>query len=166
LPLAWDSGAQIELPRGARARVAESHGGGLATPGSEFAWPSLRDGGHLIDLTSPAALGRGRAVLCYVELPRARLVVRCGRHALEVRSAPGIVTHARVWVNNGHVSEDARSRRWWRRSVVQPSFSVGPAVGAPDQLSEAVGSWGAARWIEPGETVTWDVRIRVLNAEE
>jgi hypothetical protein len=43
---------------------------------------------------------------------------------------------------------------------------VGPAVGAPDQLSEAVGSWGAARWIEPGETVTWDVRIRVLNAEE
>ena len=168
MPLAmpWSEGLAIDLPRGARARVAESWGDGLAPQGSEFAWPTLRDGGHLVDLARPSLLGPGRAVLCYVELPRGRFSVRTPSGILDVRSDPGAVTHARIWINNGVDAPGSPPRRWWQRRTAVPSLAVGPAVGAPDLLSEAVGAWGAARWVEPGETLSWSISIRVLPLEE
>jgi hypothetical protein len=165
LSLAWSEDTGLELPRGARARVAESHGDGLAPASSEFTWPSLRDGGHLVDLTRPAALGAGRALLCFVELPRARFSVRRGDRALEIRSEPGSLTHVRVRINNGVADPDGPRRSWWRRRSAPMSLQVGPTVGAPDLLSDAVGAWSAARWLEPGETVRWDVRIRQIALE-
>lgn len=166
LALAWGDDVAIDLPRGARARVAEVHGEGLAPAGSEFAWPALRDGGHLLDLTRPAALSAGRAVLCFVELPRARFHVRSGQHALEVRGDPGALTHARVLINSGYAGPDAPRRSWWRRRASRPFMHIGPTIGAPDLISDAVGAWSAARWLEPGEHVRWDVRLRQMATEE
>ena len=163
---AWGAGVSVDLPRGARARVAGSQGDGMLSAGSEFAWPSLRDGGHLVDLTHPAQLGTRRAVLCFVELPRGRLAVRSGGAVLEVRADPGVLTHARVWVNNGAPGESAPRRSWWRRASSPSVLAVGPTIGAPDHLSDAVGSWGAARWIESHETLSWGVGIRTLATEE
>jgi hypothetical protein len=163
---AWGADTSVDLPRGARARVAASQGDGMLTAGSEFAWPSLRDGGHLVDLSRPAQLGSRRAVLCFVELPRGRIVVRSGGAALEVRADPGVLTHARVWVNNGAPNQSAPRRSWWRRTSSPSVLAVGPAIGAPDLLSDAVGSWGAARWIESHETLSWEIGIRTLATGE
>ena len=40
------------------------------------------------------------------------------------------------------------------------TITIGPAAGAPDSLSDAVGSWRAAQWLEPGATMVWTVRYR------
>lgn len=165
IPLPWSGALAIDIPRGARSRVAVSTGEGLAQTGSEFAWPALRDGGRLADLARPASLEARRAVLCYVEMPRGRLVVRNGDAALEIVSDPAFVTHAHVSVNNDADAPGAAPRRWWRRRSVRRAIAVGPSVGAPALLSEAVGAWRAARWIEPGETIRWSVRYRTVSAE-
>ena len=164
VPLPWSSSVAIDIARGARARVAASYGDGLARAGSEFAWPALRDGGRLVDLTGPVRLGSRRAVLCYVELQRGGFVVRADGAALEISGEAGIVTHARVWVNNDADAPGAEPRRWWggwwRRRAPHCEVAAGAAVGAPDLLSDAVGAWRAARWVEPGQVVRWTMRLR------
>ena len=158
----WGPSIAIEIPVGARARVAAAYGERLPAAGSEFAWPALRDGGKLMDLAQPARLRPQCAVLCYVELPRGRFVIRDGADALEVSGNPGVVTHARVWADHDREEEGAPPRRWWRSHIARHAVSVAPAVGAPDLLSDAVGEWRTARWVEPGETLRWDVRCRAL----
>lgn len=160
--LAWGPNVTIDIPRGARSRIASVLGEGMPPAGSEFAWPALRDGGKLSDLSQPARLRPRHAVLCYVELPRGRFVVRDGDDALEVSGDPGVVTHARVWVDHDGDRPGAPPRRWWQSHTPHYAFAVAPAVGAPALLSEAVGAWRAARWVEPGETIRWDVRFRSL----
>jgi hypothetical protein len=164
--LKWSPKISIDIPRGARSRVASAAGEGFPAPGSEFAWPALRDGGKLIDLTRPSDTRPRRAVLCYVELPRGGFVIRDGAHALEVTGSAGIVTHARVLIDHDADTVDMLPRRWWRRHTPRYAISVAPAVGAPALLSEAVGDWRAARWVEPGDTIRWDVRFRPLASGE
>jgi hypothetical protein len=119
-----------------------------------------------VDLARPQSLSAGRAVVCYVELPRGRVIARSSNRALEIRSDPGAMTHARVHVNNGFAGPGAAPNRWWRRRPAPAHVEVGPSIGAPDLLSEAVGVWSAARWLEPGEAVRWDVHIRQIAVEE
>jgi hypothetical protein len=160
--LPWGENISIDIPRGARSRVAAAFGEGLPPAGSEFTWPALRDGGKLTNLTQPTRSRPRRAVLCYVELPRGRIVLHDGDDALEISGNPGVVTHARVWINHDSDDRGAPPRRWWRRRSPRHAITVAPAVGAPALLSEAVGEWRAARWVEPGETIRWDVRFRSL----
>jgi hypothetical protein len=160
LRLAWDPSVALEIARGSRSRVAESHGEGMAPPASEFAWPSLRDGGTLADLAHPAQLAAGRAVRCYIELARPRFVVRAGHAFLEVLGEPGVVTHAQVWINHDADIGAARPRRWWRKHQPVVALAVGASVGAPASLSDAVGGWRSARWLEAGETLEWTMRYR------
>jgi hypothetical protein len=37
------------------------------------------------------------------------------------------------------------------------NLSIGPSSGAPDSLTEALGPWKSASWLEPGETKEWTV---------
>lgn len=161
IPLPWERSVRVELPRGARARVASSWGEGLPSAGSEFTWPSLRHGGRLVDLGHPTRLASRSAVVCFVELPQGQLSVRAGGVTLEVSSDPNVLTHARVEINNDADLPGSPPRRWWRRRVVKKTVAIGPAAGAPDTLSDAVGAWRAAQWIEPGATLVWTVRYRV-----
>ena len=163
IPLPWSAATLVDLPRGARSRVEQTFGEGLPAAGSEFAWPALRDGGRLVDLTHPAQLGTRRAVLCYVELPRARFALCVGDRVLEVTGDAGMLTHARVWISHD-ADGGPTGRRWWRRRESRRAISVCPAVGAPGRLSDAVGAWRTARWVEPGETIRWDVRLRSMSA--
>lgn len=163
MPLPWDARVTLDIVRGARARVATAIGEGFSRPGSEFAWPALRDGGRLVDLTHPASLTERRAVRCYVELPRARFTVRLGAHALEVSGEAGVLTHAHVWANNDGDQTSAPRRRWWQRRVPVRAMVVGPSVGAPGTLSDAVGAWRAARWLEAGETLRFVVRVKATT---
>jgi hypothetical protein len=163
LTLPWSSSIAIDIPRGSRSRVAVAHGEGLSGAGAEFAWPGLRVGGRLSDLAQPARLDVRRAVLCYVELPRGRFVVRDGDALLEITGDEGVVTHAHLWVNNDADIPGAAPRRWWRPRPPNRALAVGPAVGAPGLLSDAVGAWRAARWVDAGETVRWTVRYRPVS---
>lgn len=164
--LPWHGAVRIDLPRGVRARVATSSGAGLPAAGAEFAWPALRDGGKLVDLSHPAQLGARRSVLCFVEVPRARVTVRVGNAVLDLSADPDIVTHARIWVNNDADAPDAPKRHWWRRHQAVREVSVGLSLGAPDALSDATAAWRTARWVDQGETLQWDVRLRPVPPAE
>jgi hypothetical protein len=164
IPLPPDRSTSVQIPR-ARARVAHAFGDGMPSAGSEFAWPLLRVGDRTLDVSHPTQLGAGRAVVCYVELAQGRFLVRSSGRTLEVRGTPGGVTHARVLINAGAAGAPGRARGWWRSREMDSRavFSVGPAAGAPDSLSDAIGSWKAARWVEPGDTLLWDIRFRSLT---
>jgi hypothetical protein len=162
IPLAWRDDVRLELPVGARTRIAATWGEGLPTAGSEFAWPSLRDGGRLLDLSTPARLPRGLGVLCFVELPQGRFSVRTEQGILEVTGTPGVVTHARVLLDHDAPIPGRPPVRWWRRRPPARAILVGPTVGAPDTLSDAVGGWHAARTVGAGATLDWAVTMRGL----
>jgi hypothetical protein len=166
MTFAWGPKFEVDLPRGAHARIAAAFGEGLPAAGSEFGWPALRDGGKLTDLSRPARLRPRCAVLCYVELPQGQFVIRSGGQALEISGTPGVVTHARVWIDHDGDSRGAPPRRWWRRHAARRGIGVAPAAGAPGLLSEAVSDWRTALWVQPGETMLWDVRCRVLPPGE
>jgi hypothetical protein len=159
MPMDWSPSLLLELPRASRSRVAASYGSGLPKAGSEFTWPSLRDGGKLIDLTRPSRIDSRSAVLCYVELSRGRFTLRSESAALEVAGDPGLVSHAHIWTNNDTDIGRTAPRRWWRFAP-EHTLTVGPSVGAPGVLSDAVGSWNTARWIESGETMQWEIHCR------
>ncbi|HKS06742.1 MAG TPA: hypothetical protein VJR92_10550 [Gemmatimonadaceae bacterium] len=160
IPLPWDRSVAIDLPRGARGRVAWSVGRGLAASGSEFTWPSVRDGGRLIDLTQPTQLAQRSALLCFVELADGRFTVRAGKMTLEISGDSDVLTHARLHIVHDADLPGAPARRWWRRHRPMKTITIGPAAGAPDSLSDAVGSWRSAQWLEPGATMVWTVRYR------
>jgi hypothetical protein len=160
MPLPWNSSVSLDMPRAARARLSASHGDGLPAAGSEFAWPALRDGGKLVDLARPTRLAPLRALNCYLELSQGRFRLHGAGAALDVEGESGVVTHAHVWANNDAMLPGSAARRWWRRHTPQRELAVGPAVGAPGVLSDAVGAWDAAHWAEPGDTVRWTVRFR------
>ena len=163
LSLPWSASVVIDIPRGSRSRVAVAHGEGLSAAGTEFAWPAVRDGGRLADLSRPARLDARRAVQCYVDLPRGRFGVRDGDVALDISGDEGVVTHAHLWANNDADTPDAGPRRWWRPRMPIRALAVGPAVGAPGLLNDAVGAWRAARWVDAGETLRWTVRFRPVT---
>ncbi|HYV96280.1 MAG TPA: hypothetical protein VE967_02365 [Gemmatimonadaceae bacterium] len=162
--LPWRSNVQIDVPRGTRSRVARSTGEGLAKAGSEFAWPALRDGGKLADLSRPATLEPRRSVQCYTELPRGRLTLRLGDVSLEIAGDAPHVTHAHAVVDHDADRPGDAPRRWWRPRAARRVILAGVAAGAPGDLAEAVGAWRTARWIEPGETLHWSVRYRSVRA--
>jgi len=162
----WSDGVSIDIPGGARSRVAARLGNGQLSCSNEFAWPMFRDGGHLVDLSRPSNLGQHAGVLCYVELPRGRFVLRVDNDALEVTGDTNLVTHARLMLDNDTGDHRALRKNWWRRRVPRRSLSVGLAVGAPELLSEAVSASREARWVEPGETAVWSVGVRAIASAE
>lgn len=134
MPVLWDAAVRLELPAGARARVAASWGEGLPAAGSEFVWPSLSMAKRTLDLSQPTTMVRGAGVLCLVELPRGKFVVRTSAGRLEVGGTPGVVTHARVLIEHDAPLEGRTPPRWWQRRPSHRQIVVGPSVGAPDTL--------------------------------
>jgi hypothetical protein len=167
IPVDWDASVRLELPPGVRARVATSWGKGFPAAGSEFTWPHLRNGGELIDLARPAQLAKGFGVVCFVELPATGATLRTARGGITVRGTKGVVSHLRVLIDHDAPIPGRAPSRWWRRGSVYRNVSIAPMVGAPDTLLDAVGDWKAARWVEPGATMDWEVRIaRALEPED
>jgi hypothetical protein len=160
VPLAWRAAPALDVPRAARAKIDAAFGDGLPRAGSEFIWPSLREGGRLVDLSQPTGLGVRRSVACYVELSRSRFSMTVQGTSLELGGEAGVVTHAHVLVNNDCSERRHAPRRWWRRGDQEQEIVIGPSIGAPGLLSDALGSWNAARWIEPGDSVHWTIHAR------
>ncbi len=159
LPLRGET--RLELPEGARVRVWTEHGVDLGGAGAEHRWPRLRSGGQLLDLSTPArAWKKPFACMLYVDLPDGEHVLRVSEGDAQIAAVvkTADVPQLGLWLNAGGWNPLPRTS-WlpWRKPA--PYFNLGfaPAIGAPGALSDALGAWNGAHWIEPGTTRTWTV---------
>lgn len=159
LPLSRET--HVELPEAARVRVWAQHGIDLGGAGAEHRWPRLRSGGQLLDLSAPARSWR-RPFACklFVDLTPGEQTVRVreGDDVLTARFDTAEVPQLALWINRGGWNPLPRTS-WlpWRKPARYENIAFEPAIGAPDTLSDALGAWDGAHWIEPGATRRWTV---------
>jgi hypothetical protein len=127
----------------------------------EHRWPRLRSGGQLFDFSAPGqAWKKPFACKLYVDLPPGGQAVRVleGGEQLVARFDSADVPQMGLWVNHGGWNPLPR-RSWlpWRKPALYFSLGFEPTIGAPDALSDALGAWDGAHWIEPGVTRRWTV---------
>ena len=142
---------------------------GIELAGGEtlHAWPRIRSGGHLVDASRPAALGERFACTMFVELPRTETSIGLheGRKRLELRVHGREISHAGIWINRGVLAPTERKRPLlrWKRPRTYSTITIGPCLGAPESLTDALGAWETARWIEPGATARWAMTWRAVE---
>jgi hypothetical protein len=167
LPLTAET--RIVLPEGSRTRVWAQHGITIGRPGSEHRWPRMRVGSSMVDLSHPSVAQRDDyACKLFVDLPRSDAVIALeeGDVRLEMHVDGRLLTRAGVWINRrGWPPAGAKSGRRWSLlglggSRTPANVMLGPCLGAPDSLSEALGAWDDAHWIEPGLTTRWSMTWR------
>ena len=160
---------RIVLPKGAKTRVWMADGLDLAGGETMHAWPSVRSGGHLVDVSRPASLGERFACTLFVELPRSETSIGLveGRRRLELRVHGRELSHAGIWINRGVLAPTERKRPLmrWRKPRTYSTITIGPCLGAPESLTDALGAWDTARWIEPGATARWAMSWRAADEE-
>ncbi len=44
-----------------------------------------------------------------------------------------------------------------KKAAPYSNLAIAPCLGAPDTLSDALGAWDAAHWIEAGATARWSM---------
>ncbi|MDQ8154985.1 MAG: hypothetical protein P3B98_10020 [Gemmatimonadota bacterium] len=157
LPLGADT--RLELPEGARVRVWAQVGVDLGGMAAEHRWPRARCGGQLLDFSVPArAWKKPFACKLFVDLPPGVHALRVleGDQALTAHVDAAEVPHLALWINRGAWNPLPRTS-WmpWRRPAPYHNFAFEPAIGAPDTLSDALGAWEGAHWLEAGETRRW-----------
>jgi hypothetical protein len=100
----------------------------------------------------------------FVELPRSEtsIILREGNVQLEMRVHGRELSHAGIWINRGVLAPTERRRPLmrWRRPRTYSTVTIGPCLGAPESLADALGAWETARWIEPGATARWAMTWR------
>jgi hypothetical protein len=160
MPVLWSPTTRLELPVGGRAHIAESWGAAMPAAGTEFVWPTVRVEQRQYDLSSPTRLPKGHGLLCYVELPRGQFAVRTPQGTMDVAGTPGVVTHARVFIDHEAPLPGRDPARWWQRRAPQRAIVIGPAIGAPARVDAAATGGAAARRLTPGTVLQWDLTIR------
>lgn len=141
---------RIGLPDGARMRVFTKHEIELSEVRSEHQWPFVRGGGKLHDFVVPFAVAKHYACKLFLDMPEGRATLREGELELSVTFDSSEVTHFGLWLNK---------RAWtpFRREEPYLNLAFEPCIGAPDTLSEALGDWKSAVWLEPGEERRWEL---------
>lgn len=139
---------RISINEGTRLRQLVAHGIDLGDPTSEHRWPWIRSGGRVLDFTAPFEVGKRYACKLFLDTTDSSAAIREGGHELTVRFDPAMVTHFGLWINK---------RGWtpFRDGEPELNLAFEPAIGAPDSLSDALGDWNSASWIEPGQTCSW-----------
>jgi hypothetical protein len=158
----------IHLPHGARTRVWMADGVPLAGGDALHAWPRVRAGDATVDVSRPARLGEKFACTMFVELPRAETTIAIseGRMRLDMRVHGRELSHAGIWINRGVLAPTERKRPLvrLRRPRTYSTITIGPCLGAPEALADALGdAWDTARWIEPGSTARWTMGWRAVG---
>lgn len=159
LPLTRET--RIELPEAARTRVWAQVGVDLGGAGAEHRWPRVRSGGQLLDLSAPATAGKKPfACKLFVDLPSGMQTVRVreGRDVLAAHFDSADVPNVALWINRGGWNPLPRTS-WlpWKKPEPYQNLGFEPAIGAGDTLSDALGGWNGAHWIEAGATKRWMV---------
>ena len=181
MPFLWSSNpvfplsarTRLVLPEGSRTRLLTQHGVDFGHAGAEHHWPRVRMGGTLVDLSHPvAALKRDFACKLFVDLPRAEAVVALEEDGvrLEMRVHGREIPNVGVWINRRGWSPFTAQRRFLppflrERTRAYSNLALQPCIGAPDKLSDALGGWDAAHWLEPGATARWSMSWRGVKAD-
>jgi hypothetical protein len=172
IPFLWSSHpifpltprTRLVLPEGATTRLCSQRGVDFGKMGSEHQWPKLRAGGTVVDLSRPfGALGGDYACKLFVQLPRCEVIVAVeeGPARLEM------LLHGReiptIGVSISRTAAGGGARRWWplgRKARPTCTMSIEPCLGAPERLTDALGIWDDAHWLEPGATARWGMTWR------
>jgi hypothetical protein len=166
IPLPWDAAWGVELPAGTRMRLAAAWGQGLPAVGSAGPWPQLRVGSTLADLSTPARMPRGAGVVAYAAAPGGTCTLRTPDGAVAIAGSPALLTHLRVLAEHEAPLPGRAPHRFWHRGPRPRTASVAPTIGAPDALSDALGDWKGARWLEPGATLSWSLTLSLPPATD
>jgi len=164
LPFVWSahpvfhltSLTRLDIPHGARVRVWAQHGEALRGMASEFRWPHARLEKRLADLTVPDQVARHFACKLFIDVPPGATMaaIEDGDARIEVAFDERTVTHIGLWLNK---------REWTplKRGKPYLNLVMGPCIGAPDSLADALGEWRGAQWLAPGSTRSWPLTWRV-----
>ena len=150
---------KLVLPEGARVRVYAEHGIDLFGTCAEHQWPIFRLERRDVDLSHPDSVARAYACKLFFDMPVGQAAVEEENARLEVTFDVAEVPNFGLWIN----------RRGWtpfKRKKAYLNFAFEPCIGAPDTLSDALGAWRAAHWLEPGETRQWTLTWRGTQAAE
>jgi galactose mutarotase-like enzyme len=157
LPFVW--AARVALPleketrlilfEGTPVRVYAQHGIDLMRGTAEHRWPRFRLEKRIVDMSRPDAVARSYACKLFLTQSASPVAVEDGARRLELRAEGGDGATLGIWINRRGVGEPG--------SAAPRVLALQPALGAPDLLSEALGSWKQAQWLAPGETRRWSL---------
>jgi len=146
---------RLTLPPNALVRVYAQHGIDMLGVGSEHRWPRLRLATGEVDLSTPYHIAKKFAFKLFLEGAHRGAMIEEGPFQLEVSWNATDVPNLGLWVN----------RRGWTpiRRANYCNFSLQPAIGMPDTLSDAIGAWNGVQWLEPGATRHWSLSWRATD---
>jgi hypothetical protein len=152
------AGTTLELPSVRQVKLGAVHGLPELSRGDIMSWPEAF-GGEGGRFAFPG--GGSWAVKLFGDVGQSgRMIVTDPRRSerLEMVVRPDEVPQVGIWINN----------RGWAPPGGQPghNLGLGPAIGAPDRLDEAVHDWNAAQMLRPGEERTWGVEVWLLEEDE
>jgi hypothetical protein len=150
-PLTPDT--ELLLPDGAPVRVYASHRLEMGDARSLHRWPFIRAAGRVLDFLTPYNVAKEFACKLFVDMPEGRARLRQNNFDLEVTFDTKDVGQFGIWLNKGGWSPFKRERPY-----VNLAFE--PCIGAPDTLSDALGDWKKAQWLDPGQVRSWSVTWR------
>jgi hypothetical protein len=125
----------------------------LGGPGAYLRWPRAVIGGKLVDLTRPDEVARAYSCRIYFDPGAGRAAVESDGARLEVSFDIERIRHVAL-----SISKPGWSAFGKRRSA--RTIALAPSIGSPDSLTEALGGWRDAAWLEPGETREWRLTWR------
>ena len=151
---------RILLPEGAPMRVASAHRVLLGDHKSMHRWPFVRAGGKVLDFACPFESAREYACKLFLDLPGQEgwAMLREGDLELEVTFATTEIGQFGLWLNK---------HGWtpFKKGKPYLNLSFGPCIGAPDTLSDALGDWKRAQWLESGEVRSWSMTWRAKRVD-
>jgi galactose mutarotase-like enzyme len=156
LPFIWSSHpllplgerTRLILPEGEPVRVYRSERIEMGGTGAEHRWPNIRTPKDTLDLSRPGAIGKRFACkLFFDSIPGIAAIEEEGAR-LEVRFDHAEVPDFGLWIN-------ARGWSPSRRISNYSNLAFEPCIGAPDTLTDALGGWRRAHWLDAGQTREW-----------
>jgi hypothetical protein len=151
LPLTPDT--RLVLPEATPFRVAITHGIQMGDGRSMHRWPFVRAAGRVLDFLTPNDVAKEYACKLFVTLSEGWARLQQGGMELEVSFDTKEVPYLGLWINKGGWGPAGRKLRY-------QNLAMEPAIGAPDALSDALGDWKSAHWLEPGEVRSWSTTWR------
>jgi hypothetical protein len=151
LPL--NPATRLLLPEGAPMRVYAAHKIDLGDSRSQHHWPFVRTGGRVVDFLVPYDTAKEYACKLFLDMPVGRARLQEGDLELEVTFDTKEVGQFGLWLNK---------HGWtpFRREKPYCNLAFEPCAGAPDTLSDALGDWKRAHWLEAGQVRTWSITWR------
>jgi galactose mutarotase-like enzyme len=113
----------------------------------------VRTGGRVVDFLAPYDTAKEYACKLFLDMPVGRARLREGDLELEVTFDTKEVGQFGLWLNK---------HGWtpFKREKPYCNLAFEPCAGAPDTLSDALGDWKRAHWLEAGQVRTWSITWR------